>query len=78
LLEAWLDTLLGAYSERVLAINQAEAEEWGRISAPRSVPVIDALLAATAKVHRMTLVTHNVSDIARLGAEFLDPFGYSA
>jgi toxin FitB len=38
------------------------------------VPAIDGLLAATAKVHRMTLATRNVSDVADLGAEVLNPF----
>lgn len=77
-LEAWLDSLAAAHSDRILSIDQAVAEEWGRISAPRSVPVVDALLAATATVHRMTLVTHNVADVADLAAEFLDPFDYRA
>lgn len=77
-LEAWLNALESAYSERILAIDLAVAEEWGRISAPRSVPVVDALLAATAKVHRLTLVTHNVSDVVDLGTEFLDPFDHRA
>lgn len=77
-LEAWLDAVVGAYSERILPIDQAVADEWGRISARRSVPVVDALLAATAKAHRMTLVTHNISDVADLGADFMDPFDYRA
>ena len=44
------------------------------MSAKRPVSTIDALLAATAKIHRMTLVTRNVADIADLGAELLNPF----
>jgi toxin FitB len=36
--------------------------------------LVDGLLAATAKVHRMTLVTRNDSDVAGLGAEVLNPF----
>jgi predicted nucleic acid-binding protein len=73
-LERWLQALTGSYSDRILPIDQAIAEEWGRMSARRSVPLVDALLAATAKVHRMRLVTRNVPDIADLGADFLDPF----
>jgi predicted nucleic acid-binding protein len=38
------------------------------------LPVIDGLLAATAKVHKLTLVTRNVSDVARSGAAVLNPF----
>lgn len=46
----------------------------GRMSAKRPVPSIDALLAATAKVHRMTLATRNLSDVADLGADVFNPF----
>jgi predicted nucleic acid-binding protein len=38
------------------------------------LPLIDGLLAATAKVHELTLVTRNVADVARTGVEVLDPF----
>jgi hypothetical protein len=55
-------------------IDNEVADAWGRLSAMRSVPAIDALLAATAKVRRMTLVTRNVSDFADLGADMLNPF----
>src|SRR5262249_36021486 len=41
-----------------------------RLSAPRPLPVIDGLLAATAKLHRMTLVTRNTVDISDLGMHF--------
>jgi len=44
------------------------------MSAKRPVSTVDALLAATAKVNRMTLVTRNISDVADLGADVLDPF----
>jgi toxin FitB len=44
------------------------------MSAKRSLPVIDALLAATAKVHGLVLVTRNDAHVADLGAEVLNPF----
>ena len=44
------------------------------MTAIRSVPSVDALLAATAKVHRMTFATRNVSDVAGLGADVVNPF----
>jgi predicted nucleic acid-binding protein len=50
------------------------SDEWGRMSATRSVSVIDALLAATAKVHRLTFATRNVADVAELGAKVCNPF----
>jgi hypothetical protein len=43
-------------------------------NASRSLPVIDGLLAATAKIHRMTLVTRNTPDIPNLGVHILNPF----
>jgi predicted nucleic acid-binding protein len=46
----------------------------GRVSAKRPVSTVDALLAATAKVHEMMLATRNVADIADLGAKVLNPF----
>ena len=73
-LEAWLSVVRESFGDRVLAVDQKVADEWGRMSAKRPVSSIDALLAATAKIHKMTLVTRNVADIADLGAEFLNPF----
>jgi toxin FitB len=73
-LENWLSSLLRMFGERVLPVNQLVADEWGRMSAKRSAPPIDALLAATAKAHRMTFATRNASDIAGLGADVLNPF----
>ena len=73
-LETWLSAVRESFGDRVLAVDQSVADEWGRMSAKRPVSTIDALLAATAKIHRMTLVTRNVADIADLGAELLNPF----
>lgn len=76
-LESWLDALEGAFAERVLDVDTRVADEWGRMSATRSTPVVDCLLAATAKVHKLMLVTRNLKDVAGLGAEILNPFEYS-
>lgn len=73
-LETWLNTVKESFADRVLPVDQAVADEWGRMSAGRSVPSIDALLAATAKVHGMTLATRNLSDVAGLGADVVNPF----
>jgi predicted nucleic acid-binding protein len=73
-LENWLADVCMAFGDRVLPIDQAVAEEWGRMSAIRPVPVIDGLLAATAKVHGLTLVTRNAGDVVGLGAAVLNPF----
>jgi len=73
-LEAWLTSVDAAFGERILPVDRAVADEWGRMSARRPIPTIDGLLAATAKAHHLTLVTRNDSDVADLGAHVLNPF----
>jgi predicted nucleic acid-binding protein len=73
-LEKWLMDVIRSFGERILPIDHAVADEWGRMSAKRSLSTIDALLAATAKVHRMTLATRNITDVADLGTDILNPF----
>jgi predicted nucleic acid-binding protein len=73
-LEKWLTTVVESFAERILPVDQAVAEEWGRVSAKRPVSTVDALLAASAKAHGMTLATRNVSDVVDLGADFINPF----
>ena len=73
-LERWLAELTVGYADRLLVVDTAVAQEWGRLSAIRRVPVVDALLAATANVHGLTLVTRNEQDVAGLGVAVLNPF----
>lgn len=73
-LERWLREVESAFDGRVLAIDTAVSDQWGRMSAIRPIPVIDGLLAATALVNRLTLVTRNDRDVTGLGAAVLNPF----
>jgi len=73
-LAAWLRDVTIGFGNRILPIDRDVAEEWGRMNAIRPVPVIDGLLAASAKVHGMILVTRDAEDVAGLGAEVLNPF----
>ena len=73
-LEAWLGDVIAGFGDRVLPVDTAVAEEWGRMNAIRPVPVIDALLAATAKANGLTLVTRNGADVAGLDVDVLNPF----
>jgi toxin FitB len=73
-LETWLQGLFGIFAGRILPITEAVADEWGRMNAIRPVSTIDGLLAATAKVHSLTFVTRNTSDVKGLGVQLLDPF----
>jgi toxin FitB len=59
---------------RVLPIDEPIAEAWALLSIPNPLPLIDGLLAASARVHALTLVTRNVAHIAPTGVLFLDPF----
>ncbi len=73
--EAWLGAVLHDYADRILPVDAEVAEEWGRMSVPDPVPIVDGLMAATAKVRGMTFVTRNTADVARTGARLLNPFG---
>ncbi|MFN4287749.1 MAG: type II toxin-antitoxin system VapC family toxin [Brevundimonas sp.] len=73
-LEAWLEAVVTGFGNRILGIDIAVAEEWGRMNAIRPVSVIDGLLAATAKVNGLVLVTRNEADVAGLGVALLNPF----
>jgi hypothetical protein len=73
-LERWLRQVEAAFDGRVLGIDNAVSDQWGRMSAIRPIPVIDGLLAATAAINGLTLVTRNDRDIAGLGAAVLNPF----
>jgi len=73
--EAWLSALRHEYSDRIVPVTGDVAEEWGRLNVPDPLPVIDGLMAATAKVHGWTLVTRNVADLDRTGVRLLNPFG---
>jgi toxin FitB len=72
--EQWLADIETAFGARILPIDRAVADEWGRLSTVRSVPPVDGLLAATAKVHGMTLATRNEADVTGLGVAVLNPF----
>jgi predicted nucleic acid-binding protein len=75
-LAQWLDGLVAAYQDRMLPVTTEVAQQWGRLNVPPAPPpAIDGLMAATAMVHRLTLVTRNVADVARTGVPVVNPFG---
>ncbi len=73
-LNHWLEALRLHFADRILAIDDAVALRWGALSAARPLSVVDALLAATAQVHGMTLVTQNLKDLHGTGVAILNPW----
>ena len=73
-LERWLSDLETNYADRIFPITGAIADRWGRLSAGDPPSVIDSLMAATALVNDLTLVTRNTDDVKRTGVNLLNPF----
>lgn len=75
LLRAWMmDHVLPAFAGRVLPVDTAVALRSARIHVPNPRPVRDGLIAGTALVHGMTLVTRNEVDFAETGVSILNPW----
>ena len=79
-LEKWLKSeILDSFADRILPVEKEVSLAWGRICGEaervgRKRPAVDALIAATALVHDMQLVTRNVDDMAGMGVPIFNPF----
>lgn len=73
-LDRWLDRVVDTHRDRLVPVDRLVAEEWGRMNVPDPLPVIDGLLAATAKVTGLTLATRDVGDVERTGVDLVNPF----
>ncbi len=79
-LERWLEVEVRSwYAGRILPVSESIAEGWGHLAAAAkrqgiAVTVVDAVIAATALEHDLTLVTRNVKDFAGLGVVLLNPW----
>ena len=69
--ECQLVLVIDLFADR---IDRRIAEQWGRLNARQRRPAVDGLLAATALVHGLTVVTRNARDFASTGAEVFNPF----
>lgn len=75
LFRSWLnDQVLPAFGDRILVVDTAVARRSARLHVPDPRPVRDGLIAATALVHGMMVVTRNVADFAPTGVPTLDPW----
>jgi toxin FitB len=75
MLRAWMDSqVLPAFEGRILPADTAVAQRCARLHVPDPRAERDALIAATALAHRLTVVTRNVSDFAPMGVELLNPW----
>ena len=73
-LDRWFSRMRLQLGDRVVPVDEPIAEAWASLGIPDPLPPIDGLLAATAKVHALTLVTRNVADFTVTGVSLLDPF----
>lgn len=72
-IEAWADMVANAYN--ILPMDANTFRVWARLPHRKSDPLMeDAMIAATATVHSLTLVTRNVRDFSEFGVKLLDPF----
>jgi toxin FitB len=72
-LDQWLERIAVDFADRVLPVDARVADRWGHLNVPDPIPTVDGLLAATALVHDLVLVTRNVRDVGRTGVRVLDP-----
>ena len=77
ILRSWLNKhVLPAFADRILAVDTAVAQRCAKLHAPDPRSDRDSIIAATALVHGMTVVTRNVDDFAPTGAEILNPWDF--
>ncbi len=78
ILRLWLeDSVLPSFDGRLLEVDERAARRCARLHVPDPRPAYDALIAATALVHDLTLVTRNVADFATTGVEILNPWEFA-
>jgi toxin FitB len=76
-LAKWLKGLQAAYQDRILPVDEAISLIWGKLSSKKERGDADGLIAATALIHGMTLVTRNVRDFADTGVQLVNPWAAS-
>ena len=73
-MQPWFDGVLGNFQDRILEIDAEVAQLWAWLRVPHGEHALDKLIAATAMIHGLTVVTRNVRHFAGTGAKVLNPF----
>ncbi len=73
-LEKWLSVTLTEYRDNILDVNSDIAQLWGRLRVPHPENALDKLIAATALIYDLTVVTRNQMDFIATGVKILNPF----
>jgi len=73
-LEDWLIIILTEYQDNILEIENDIAQLWGKLRSPHSENALDKLIAATALIHDLTVVTRNEKHFFETGVKILNPF----
>jgi len=74
----WLGELRNRFVDRILPVDARVADEWGRLNASASRNTVDSLIAATARVHELTVVTRNTKDFQSCDVLLLNPWEYES
>jgi len=74
MLEHWLEKILQEYSYNILPVDPEAAMLWGKMRVPNPQHALDKLIAATALINDLTVVTRNTKDFQHTGVQLLNPF----
>ena len=73
-LDAWLAALMSDYASNILPIDIDVGQLWGHLRVSHPEHALDKLIAATALINDLTVVTRNVGDFAKTGVRLVNPF----
>lgn len=71
---SWLGELQAGFADRIVPVDARVAEQWGGLNAMKPRNTVDSLIAATARVHGLTVVTRNTGDFEDCGVPIVNPW----